>query len=53
MKKIKFMMNSGFVGTDRSDIFEFEDDATDEEIEGALQEWVLSYIDCAFCEVER
>ncbi len=46
MKKIKFRMSCGFAGTERSDVFEFEDDTSEKEIEECLQEWAWSYIDC-------
>jgi hypothetical protein len=35
MKIYKFTMSSGFVGTDREDVFEFEDDTTEDEIHNA------------------
>lgn len=39
MKRIKFMMNCGYVGTDEEEIMEFPDDITEEEIEEELQMW--------------
>ena len=40
MKKIKFYIDLNYVGTVRSEIIEFPDNATDEEIDKAYDIWV-------------
>jgi hypothetical protein len=43
--KVTFHMNSGFVGTNRKETIEMDDDLTDEDIEESWREWVWGYID--------
>lgn len=40
MKKIKFYIDLNYVGTVRSEIIEFPDDATDEDIDKAYDIWI-------------
>jgi hypothetical protein len=42
---IKWNLDTGVVGCDRSDEIEMEDDATDDEIEAAVREEVFNYIE--------
>lgn len=39
MKKVKFYIDTGFVGCDIEEIMEYEDDVTEEEIEEDLECW--------------
>lgn len=39
-KYVKFNYSAGYVGTDTSEIYVFEDDATEEEIEQCHKDWV-------------
>lgn len=44
MKRVRFYIDSGYVGAERYIVVEFEDDTTDEEIEECHQDWVSQYI---------
>lgn len=39
MKKVKFYIDTGFVGSEIEEIREYEDDVTEEEIEQDLEFW--------------
>lgn len=52
MKNIKFAMETDLVGCGSEEIFEFDDDVTDEEIEEELKDWVWNQIDAWYEEVE-
>lgn len=45
MKRIKYHANYGFSGTDTEDVIEFDDDATEEEIEEAISTTVLEKVE--------
>ena len=51
MKKIRFYLNSGYVGAQREEIFEFEDDVTMDEIQEAFDTWLTNF-DMGWLEVE-
>ena len=53
MKQYKFTMSSGFVGTDREDVFEFDDDVTDDEIHDAWKNWAWEFIDGNHIEIKE
>jgi hypothetical protein len=40
MKRVKFVYDAGYVGTEISEIMEFEDSITEEELEEELETWV-------------
>lgn len=40
MKRIKFVYDAGYVGTEISEIFEFEDTITEKELEEEFDIWV-------------
>lgn len=40
MKRVKFVYDAGYVGTEISEIMEFEDNITEEELEEELEVWV-------------
>ena len=40
MKRIKFVYDAGYVGTEESEIFEFEDNITEEELQEEFDIWV-------------
>lgn len=52
MKTYRFTMSYGFVGTDREDFAEFDDDITEDEVSEAWKEWVWGFIDGGYTEVE-
>ena len=52
MKKIEWELGIGFAGARRYGEIEFCDDATDEEIEEAVLEEVMSYVDYGWEVVE-
>lgn len=41
-------MNSGYVGTEREDIFEFDDDVSEGEVNEAWKNWVWELIDGSY-----
>lgn len=44
--KVKFVLCEGYSrNDDRTELVDFEDDATEEEIEKAWQDWVWEYTD--------
>lgn len=45
MKKIRMFLNTGFVGCKRSEVVEFEDEATEEEIDEYCKEWMHEHIE--------
>ena len=45
MKKIKVWVNTGFAGARHEDEFEFEDDATDKEIDAEVLQWVFNKVE--------
>lgn len=44
MKKIKAYADYGYVGADREEIIEVDDDATEEEIDALIWEWAIEYV---------
>lgn len=44
MREIKVYLSIGYPGAAREDVLEFEDDATEEEIDGIVQEWANDFI---------
>ena len=50
MKKVYASANFGFVGATHEDIFEFEDDATEEEIEKEVWEWATQFLEIYWAE---
>lgn len=52
MKKIHFHLGIGYANAVHDEIIEFEDDATNEEIEEEFNEWVNGYEDCSWWEEE-
>lgn len=48
MKKVIAKANFGFWGAEHKTEFEFEDDATEEEMEEVIWEWAAEYIDISF-----
>ena len=52
MKKIKFAMQMDLVKCEREEVFEFEDDVTDEELEEELKEWAWNWMDIWYEEVD-
>ena len=45
MKKVKVFLGIGFANANREEILEFEDDATEEDIEDEVMAWVNDQID--------
>lgn len=41
MKRIKFVYDSGYIGTKKEEIFEFEDNASATEIQNEYEDWLL------------
>lgn len=48
MKRIKFFLGIGFRNANQEEIMEFEDDATDEEIDETFEDWKSNYIDASW-----
>lgn len=51
MKKIKFYLGTGFAGCSHEETFEFDDDATDEEISESFEDWKNNRLDASWWEV--
>jgi hypothetical protein len=45
MKRIHFSLSIGYPTAKHEDVFEFEDDITDAELDEAYQEWCQNYLD--------
>ena len=52
MKKYKVSVSTGYVGSERTDIIEIEDDATEEQITEECMQSVYEMIDIGYWEVE-
>lgn len=52
MKRYRFAMNSGYVGTEQEDVFEFDDDVTEDYVNELWKDWVWEHIDGNYEEVE-
>lgn len=42
MRKIKFTFDKGYPWGEKTEIFEFDDDDTDDEIQEVFLDWILS-----------
>jgi hypothetical protein len=52
MKKFRAWLTIGFAGAEREEIFEYPDEANEEEIEEDIKEWAFNYIDWGFAPIE-
>lgn len=52
MKRIKFTVGTNYVGSDTSEIVEFDDDATSKDIEERFNEWLWDRLDAGWIELE-
>lgn len=50
MRKIHFYIGTGYAGAEYNEIMEFEDNATDEEVEEAYKDWKENQLDCSWWE---
>ena len=41
MKKIKFTLSTGYINSEVTEIIEFEDDASEEEIDAVYKDWMV------------
>ena len=48
MKKVKAWLSIGYAGASREEIFEFDDDASEEEMEADIKDWAFNYIEWGF-----
>lgn len=53
MKRIVAYISIGLAGCKRTETFDFEDDATDEEIESVVMEWKDSHVSWGFHEESK
>jgi hypothetical protein len=53
MRTIEWKINTGYVGATHKGSFEVEDDVTDEEICGMVQEEVWNYIELSWNEKKK
>lgn len=53
MKKYHFYMGTGFTGATHEEEFEFDDDASQEEVEDSYEDWKNSHLDCSWWEVKE
>lgn len=52
MKRIEFYLGIGYPGAEHKEMVEFDDNATDEEIEECFEDWKNDYIDAGWQEAE-
>lgn len=52
MKKVKVWINTGFAGAKHQDVFEFDDDATDDEIDEEVKDWLFNKIEYGWVELD-
>ena len=52
MRKVEFFFSNG-ERTVKRDVFEYDDDVTDEEIDSHLKDWVNNYIDAGWYDLEE
>ena len=52
MKKYKFFVSTNKVGSDMSDVLEFDDDITEEEVREAYEDWIWGKLNTGWAEVE-
>ncbi len=45
MKRVRYTLSIGFVGAEHRDVFDWPDEATDEEINEDYQQWCQNYMD--------
>lgn len=50
MRRIVFYVDSGYVGATRKEVYEFGDDATEDDVQLAYNDWVSQY--CGWWELE-
>lgn len=50
MKKIKFYCDTGYIGSDVEEIFEYSDNTTEDEIERDFFLWLDNYVSCGWSE---
>lgn len=53
MKKLKFYVSTGFVGSKREEIVEVEDNATDDEIQEEFNLWMWENISAGWLDIEE
>lgn len=53
MKRIHFNLSIGYPTAKHEDIVEYEDTATDDEIQSDFSEWVDNYLDMEWWEEEQ
>jgi len=51
MRRIKFTISTNYVGSEYSDVLEFDDDITDDELQEAWEAWVWENTEGGFSEV--
>lgn len=52
MKKIKFYLDTGFAGCSHEEVFEYEDNVSEEEINEDFEMWKNDRLDASWWEVE-
>lgn len=52
MKKVHFHIGTGYTGAQHDEVMEFDDSATDEDIEEAYQDWKENKLDCQWWDEE-
>ncbi|MFA5760523.1 MAG: hypothetical protein WC877_02020 [Dehalococcoidales bacterium] len=51
--KVEFYLSMGYVNCKKTEIVEFDDNATDEEIDEDLQYWIGEQIECNWKKVDK
>lgn len=52
MIKVKVWINTGFAGAKHQDVFEFDDDVTDDEIDEEVKDWLFNKIEYGWVKLD-
>lgn len=52
MRKVKFYLGTGFAGCNHTEVMEFDDNTTEEEIEECYEEWKNEKLDGSWWDEE-
>lgn len=53
MRRIKVWVDTGTMGSDKEEIIEVEDDATEEDIKKEAEECIYNMINSGWCEIDE
>ena len=53
MKRVKFYCDIGYVGCEKEEIVEYEDDVSEKDIDADFQDWLWNNIDAGWYETKE